>query len=106
MSNFENMSKEQQQYTLIASASKEMYEARALSKELQDLALTPNTDPLVVAQTANEMGRKTEDSAKKLYAVRMQIEQEFPHFKEQAKAHVQQQEQSQEVNQEQNQGFD
>lgn len=92
MSNFENMPVEQQQYTLTSSASKTLYEARQLSKELQSMALTPDTDPLVLAQTANALEKMIETGANQVYAVKKNQELQHPHFKEQAKKYALEQE--------------
>lgn len=81
MSNYENMPPEQQHYTQISAISKTLYQARKLSMELQDTALSPGSDPFAIAQRANELGRMIEAGANQLYAVKMGIEEQYPQFK-------------------------
>lgn len=104
MSNYTTLSPEQQQYTQISATSKTLYKARKFSMELQDAALSPGSDPLVIAQRANELGRMIEAGANQLYAVKMSIEQQHPHFKTDAinyaKAQQQEQKHEQTVQQE------
>lgn len=100
MSNYDEMPPQQQRYTQISAASKTLYQARKLSMELQDAALSPGSDPLAIAQRANELGRMIETGANQLYAVKMGIEEEHPEFKTQAVEYAKAQEQQKTVQQE------
>lgn len=104
MNDYDNMPSEQQHYTQISAATKTLYQARKLSVELRDAALSPKSDPLAIAQRANELGQMVEAGAKQVYAVKMGIEEQHPHFKTQAIDYAKAQQQQQKTV-EQEQGF-
>ena len=101
MSNYEDMSPQQQRYTQISAASKTLYQARKFSMELQDAALSPEGDFLAIAQRANELGRMIETGANQLYAAKISIEEEHPQFKTQAIEYAKARQQQKTLQQEQ-----
>lgn len=84
MSNYEQMSPQQQDYMLVSAASKTLYQAKSISMDLKNTALSPDIDPLIIAQRANELEHIVERGAKQLYAIKLKIEEQHPEFKAQA----------------------